>query len=92
MDLTPSSKSVFPWGLYALLSLWLMPQVSRKVRHSAEMYCGPPFEATTSGGKQELDQQMGIPLLGLMDARPATVPVDNDQVLSCRQGEEVQAD
>ena len=34
MDLTPNSAHVFPWRLYALLSLLSMPQVSREVQSS----------------------------------------------------------
>ena len=48
MDLTRSSARVFPWGLYALLSLWSMTQVSRKVSSSAEIYCGPLAKVSTS--------------------------------------------
>ena len=43
-------------------------------------------------GAQEVDQLVGVPLLGLMEARPTTAPVDNDQVLFCPQGEEIQTD
>ena len=52
LTLPLSSACVFLWGLYVLLSLWSMPQVSRKVFSSAEMYCGPPFEVSISGARR----------------------------------------
>ena len=37
-------------------------------------------------GTQDLDQLLGASLLGLVDTRPAAVPVDGNLVLSCLQG------